>query len=399
MSLDGKLERWREAGLVDADTVRRIAAFEDSRRKPVALYALAALGAGTVALGIVSLVAANWDAIPPRVKLGCDLLLGAGLALATYSAVQKRWTLALEALVTVFYGFTLASLALVGQVYQLGTPTWQALLVWTGATLPLVLLARTRYVAALAVIGLVTTHGSGFEALFEHLEDLSRDGARWPIDVFASLLYVSPLTYVVLGRHPWLMRARPAHARTLEEVGFLGLALGGFGIGFVFYDSRQGAAELGWSLGVAAALSAAFVAALPKLYAAGAQLRRPLGAALAIAWITLAVGTTLERPDLSFVGALAQVAFLAALAWASLEARMLRVFNALTAAIALRVLVVYFEVFHSLLSTGLGLITGGILTLLLAWLWRSKTRRLAERLSQPPPAPGGDAGKTGGAHA
>jgi hypothetical protein len=286
-------------------------------------------------------------------------------------------------------------------VYQLGTPTWQALLVWAGATLPLVLLARTRYVAALAVIGLVTTHGFGFEALFEHLEDLSRDGARWAIDVLASLLYLSPLAYVVLGRHPWLMRERSEHARTMEEAGFLGLAIGGFGIGFVFYDSRHGAAELSWSLGVAAALSVAFVAALPKLYASGARLRRPLGAALAIAWITLALGATIERPDLPFVGALAQVAFLAALAWASFEARMLRVFNALTAAIALRVLVVYFEVFHSLLSTGLGLITGGVLTLLLAWLWRSKTRRLAERLSQPPAAaPGaGDAGTGGSAHA
>lgn len=392
MSLDGKLESWRAAGLIDADTVQRIAAFEDSRRKPVALYALAALGAGTVALGIVSLVAANWDEIPPRVKLGCDLVMGAGLALATHTAVRRAWPLATEALVTLFYGFTLASLALVGQVYQLSTPMWQALLVWTGATLPLVLLARTRYVAALAVIGLVTTHALGFEALLDHLEGLARGGSTWPVDVMTSLLYASPLAYIALGRERWLMRERREHARTIEEAGYLGLLVGGLAVGFVFYDSRDGVPELSWGLAVAAALSVAFVAALTKLYATGARLRLPLGVALAIAVVTLVVGTTFERTDVPFVGALSQIAFLGALAWASLTARLLRVFNLLTAAIALRVLVVYFEVFHSLLSTGLGLITGGVLTLLLAWLWRSKARGLAQRLSQPPPAPSAVAG-------
>lgn len=389
MSLEGKLGRWREAGLIDAATAQRITAFEDSRRKPVALYALAALGAGTVALGIVSLVAANWDVIPPRVKLGCDLVLGAALALATHAAVRRQWTLTTEVLVTVFYGFTLASLALVGQVYQLGTPMWQALLVWTASTLPLVLLARTRYVAALAGIGLVTTHAMGFEALFDHLEDLARHGGKTPANVMASLLYASPLAYLALGRQPWLVRERPEHARTLTELGFLGLLVGGFANGFVWYEARDGAPELSWGLLVAAALSAAFVASLPRLYATGARLQRSLGAALALAFVTLALGTTLERPELAFVGALAQIAYLSALAWASVQARLLRVFNALTAALALRILAVYFEVFHSLLSTGLGLITGGALTLLLAWLWRSRAHALAKRLSEPPDAGGG----------
>ena len=58
----------------------------------------------------------------------------------------------------------------------------------------------------------------------------------------------------------------------------------------------------------------------------------------------------------------------------------MRAFNALTALIALRVLVIYFEVFGSLLSTGVGLITGGVLTLLVGWLWQRKTAALAARL-------------------
>jgi hypothetical protein len=68
MSLGGKLERWQREGVIDAETAARIAAFEARQRRPIALYAMAVLGAGTVALGIVSIVAANWDAIPARVS-------------------------------------------------------------------------------------------------------------------------------------------------------------------------------------------------------------------------------------------------------------------------------------------------------------------------------------------
>src|SRR5262249_38386347 len=66
------------AGLIDGPTGARIRAFEKSSRAPIALYALGVLGAGTVALGIISLIAANWDAIPATMKLAGDLLIGPG---------------------------------------------------------------------------------------------------------------------------------------------------------------------------------------------------------------------------------------------------------------------------------------------------------------------------------
>jgi uncharacterized membrane protein len=47
----------------------------------------------------------------------------------------------------------------------------------------------------------------------------------------------------------------------------------------------------------------------------------------------------------------------------------------------MRVLVIYFEVFGSMLSTGLGLVTGGLLTLLVAWLWHKQRSRLAGKMS------------------
>jgi uncharacterized membrane protein len=56
-----------------------------------------------------------------------------------------------------------------------------------------------------------------------------------------------------------------------------------------------------------------------------------------------------------------------------------RSFNVLTGFIALRILIMYFEVFGTMLDTGLGMISGGLLTLLLAWIWKRKSPQLAAR--------------------
>src|SRR5262249_4465408 len=150
MNLGRRLARWEEAGLIDGATRARIRAFEQSQRAPVALYALGVLGAGTLALGVLSVIAANWDGIPGTGKLGGDLLIGVALAVATYVAVRRGLGWPAEVLITLFYGFTLASIALVGQVYQLTAPMYQALLAWSAATLPLVLLGRSQALAAFA---------------------------------------------------------------------------------------------------------------------------------------------------------------------------------------------------------------------------------------------------------
>lgn len=380
MSLSGKLARWQEAGVIDAATAARIDAFEHHKRRPIVLYAMAALGAGTVALGLISIVAANWEGISANVKLGCDLLLGAALAFGTYRVATRKLNLATDVLVTLYYGFTLASLALVGQVYQLNTPTYQALLVWSLFTLPLVLLAQSRYVASLAVAGWVVTHGYALGEFIEYVERTTGFDQAVERNLLAVVFFVSPFVYVLLGRIPWLRRERPEHAWALTKAGLNGVLLGGFGLQFLWYETIGASDTLSWALLVTAFLSAGLGAALTRASSVSLQARVGFGMAIAFIWLSLVVATSFARGDAAFVGAIVQVAWIALWAWIALQLGMLRSFNTLTGLLALRVLVVYFEVFGSLLDTGLGLITGGALTLLMAWLWRNKTRDLAERL-------------------
>jgi uncharacterized membrane protein len=383
MNIEAKLKQWVEAGLIDHAIAARISGFEASRSRPMALIALSVLGAGTIALGIVSVVAANWDVIPKPLKLGADLALGALLAFAAYAAIEAGRALATEVAVTLLYGFTLASLALVGQIYQLGTPAYQALLAWSFSTAPLLLLARSRYVASLWLAGLATTHWLSLDALFTFLtRTLGISGQRW-IDLAVTCAFASPLLYLGISRVPWLRRERRETARAFGEFAWSAILAGGFAVQFFWYDRLAAHDTLGWSLVSTALLAGG--AALGVLRLApdlALPARRALAAALGTAWLSLVLATSYARPAASFVGATLQVAWLALFAWAALSLGRVRTFNLLTALIGLRVLVIYFEVFGSLLSTGMGLVTGGALTLLVAWLWRRKTRDLSERMRE-----------------
>lgn len=385
MSLDRKVAGWVQAGLIDEATRDRILAYEHAERRPYALYALIVLGGGTVALGLISVVASNWDGISGSTKLAGDLLLAAALALGTSLAVIRGRALAIEVLVCVFYGFTLASLALVGQVYQLGTPTYQGLLVWSVSTLPLLLLGRSRYLATLGVIGVWSTHAFSFEALFDWLEH----GNAHAVDIVGSLLFASPLAYVALSRIPWLRRERPEYSRTLESLAWLATLGSGFGLQFCWYDSTDSDDVLRIGLVACALIAAAFAAALPRLYPQAPRAGLiTLQVVVGFLWLSLAIGLGIAHDSIDVVGALLQLAWLGLFARACFQFGLVRAFNLLTALLALRVLVVYFEVFGSLLDTGLGLITGGALTLALAYVWRRKTRQLSSSMNPPPPGAG-----------
>jgi uncharacterized membrane protein len=73
------LERWREAGLVDAATAERIEAFEASRedqprlRWPVFIAII--FGALLLAAGVLLFVSSHWDEISPPARFSLVVLL------------------------------------------------------------------------------------------------------------------------------------------------------------------------------------------------------------------------------------------------------------------------------------------------------------------------------------
>ena len=116
--LERQVQRWQEAGIIDAATAARIMAHERRASRPVLLLAIGGLGAFAIGVGLLSIIAANWGDIPRQVKLLAMLgLLGANAygLLRAYGGPQ-RWLI--EALALGYFALTLVSIALVGQTYN-----------------------------------------------------------------------------------------------------------------------------------------------------------------------------------------------------------------------------------------------------------------------------------------
>lgn len=379
MKLERKLAEWQEAGLIDAEAAARITAHEArAEKRPYLLYAVSGLGALSVAIGLVSIVASNWDAIPAGLKLGLDLALLIGLA--AWIRRAPRGGFVAEALVFVFYGAVLASIGLVAQVYHLGGRTEDALAFWSLITAPIVLHGTTRF---LATVWFVAAESVALAQLARVL-DRSWHGNE---DVVAlTSAWILSLGLVALGGWRWFRERKAAFASVAAILGRVqGAALASL-VPVLWYDrghERTGALAVVCLLGV---LAASVALALRDDAARGPA--RGALLTLAIAAPIVCYAPLLGQHDRGGVpAALSFLLVWAAIGVAAYRLGRIRLLNVATAFLGVRLLIIYFEVFGSLLDTGIGLLSGGVLTILLAWAWVKKSRQW----SHEPPKGGGGA--------
>lgn len=153
------IQRLHEAGLISDEQrtriVERFGLRENSNRF---LIILSVAGALLVSLGLILLIASNWDGIPRLAKLaaGVALLVGAHGAGAWLRGSEDRWPRIGEALHFAGALLFLGNIALVGQIYHLGSRTPDAwLLWWIGiAPLPWVLRSRPLHALSLCAFGI-----------------------------------------------------------------------------------------------------------------------------------------------------------------------------------------------------------------------------------------------------
>ncbi len=387
MALERQLARWVSAGLITSEQAGSIRRHESEQSRPVLLYAVSTLAGAAIAIGIVSVIAANWEAIPGRLKIALDLAVIAALSHAVVWREQlgPRWLR--EAGLVVLYGAVLASIALIGQVYQLGGKTELALLAWSVLTFPALAQGRSAGVAFVWLLGLETTY---FYVCAE-LAGRSHSGD----ELLASLASWPPLACLALGRSAWLQRERPAYAGVARALGWLQLLLVATVLVNFFYGSTlRMVGGWMWLGALGSVLGTAWL-----WYEHGRAAGDAQPALRARRWLLIAccASVTLpllvphgEWPVLAFLGFLGLWLLVALAAYRSAAPRLLHV---ATAVMGLRLLVGYIELFGSLLETGVGLIVGGLLALLLIWGWTKQRRKWDRELAAAPPAldppPGG----------
>lgn len=388
-SIKNKLEQWLEEDLISQDQLDAITEFEaqhtSSRRTHWWLYSLLILGAGIIGLGVISLIAANWAAIPDSIKLGANFIVLISVAAGIYKyADQHPHSPWFEVLSAGFLVLCLATIGLISQIFHISGHWYHALLLWGIITFPLVLFSQHLFVRFFWIT--LTLHGLIWSIVGITTDTLDNGFAEIPaVILFAPLL--TALLYIISKRIKWLHGFNNSLFFWFQISAIAALIVADIAHSGGEFDDYQRV----WYMPayIAAALLGAGIILNPQY--------RTINKALLLA--ALALLLLYFHPSLlftgetrySYYGAEQSVSF-----WQANDLRApiitivilflyaihagnsghQRTFNLVTFLIGLRFVILYFQALGGLAATGVGLIISGLLIIGIAWIWYTWRERL-----------------------
>jgi hypothetical protein len=374
-----KLKGWLEAGLIDTETAARIRAHEAATARPFGLWALIGLGALAIGLGLISVVAANWDEIPGMLRLGVHFALLTGLAGLFWwqMSLNPRWNdMAHDALLFILAALGLTFFGHIGQVYQTSSPLWQPLALWLLLFTPLLLgHGRSWLVASLWMAGVIVTcwtHADYMTGYWRGVSDRSPGSQSLPALYWAAItappIIAAPVAAWLRGK-----TTRPNFWRRIEQLALFAILV--WVSGTLIYFAVDMRHDRSW------AIESLMRSALLACAAAGVWFARPTHSGRATAAIIgTAAFTNMFGPLVtgsSLVEGMLFMALWAAIAGAAHYAAWRVIFQIAVGVLALRLISLSFELASDLLGSGIGLILAGIATLGIAWMAVRVSRRFA----------------------
>jgi uncharacterized membrane protein len=378
-----KLAAWQGAEVIDADTAARIRAFEAEHTRPLALWAVIGIGILAIGLGLVSVVAANWDAVPGTARLALHFALMAGLAALLWwrgdrLAAERPW--AGEALLFILAVLGLTFFGHLGQVYQMSSPLWQPLGFWLVLFAPLILLTGRSWLTAALMMAVLVYACFDFAVAGEGLltgsstaePDVMRVGLALSLPLLAA-----PLGAWMRGRGRVLADDRTDFWRRLEQLGFAYALLTG-SLALILASTgdtvSDGDGARLMQVQAVQAVIGLLAAALVAWIRPGASGR---ASALGIAAASLAQIASGVVSAGELAAGLAFILLWCAVAAAAQMVGWRGVFQIAVGVVALRLVVLSFELASDLLLSGAGLIVAGLLILGIAWVALRISRRYA----------------------
>lgn len=154
MFLERKLKRWVDAGLITEPTKADIVSFENQSSKSSALYGVLGIGAISIVIGIISIIAANWHNISKEMKLLANFIWLTSLAIGIFISDRGNRRFIREALILLLFGSIIGSIALIGQIYHLESHPFKAFSLWLLIGTPIILFSETKYAAHILAMAL-----------------------------------------------------------------------------------------------------------------------------------------------------------------------------------------------------------------------------------------------------
>lgn len=177
------------------------------------LMILAYFAAFLIGLGIIALVAANWEQIPNNVKLGGAVSLMVVNAAAVILSMKFKKNILTQVLCGVFAALIMAVIGLIGQIFQLRSDVSGACLLWALCAWPLFLITPRLLWLWIPLLFVGTKSFTLYNTFAEDILIIDRGWKYAPTNGICSLLVFYGL---IFAYELWMLYAKPAN-KTVER--------------------------------------------------------------------------------------------------------------------------------------------------------------------------------------
>lgn len=376
--LEKSLVRWVSMGFIDQRQADTIQQYETSHAdNSWILYGLLVLGAIIISIGVISVIAANWQYIPPSVKLFMDFATLFITAMLAVYAFNRGKDILFEIILLFFMLLCLASIGLISQIYNTGGEFYQALMLWAVITFPVTLFARDKLVHM--VVPFIWLGGFLFALANTMLYSPLFFQFHFNFLAVAMIMPLFCACLILLGER---LSFQTGYVRALQAWFFIS---GFIALGII---ESETASELSIYNIMAPYLCGYLLAILTAI---GIISSRDYNKAqksvllLALAIFILSFHISIIMPDASLTYAVLTIAILGLIAIFIASTHHRRLFNLLLFFIGIRFLILYFQALGGLAMTGIGLIISGLIIICMTYLWhkyRTNIANWAERWMQ-----------------
>ena len=369
--LEKRLKDWVSNNIISWEQAEGIRQFESkSPGSSWVLYSFLILGASIIGVGIISLIAANWDTVPDAVKLGIDFLLLIGLAVAIHHTWTQKQTILYEVLLVCFLFLCLASIGLISQIYHTGGKLYQALMLWSLITAGIPIISKRSFGPFLWVSGffiaLICTVSTA--PSLEPIYKYNYAAVYMAVPLLSAVLAM--LSKKVLGEvgltlafHAWILIGI-IMALVVVETWF-----GGYSRRLDFAQSGFLAYLPSYILGVIAVLGIWSISEY--------SWAQKILLMVFIAFYFLPFHLLYMIKDTEIIFALCTVIILGLLAIFLASIKQRKLFQVLLFVVGVRFLILYFQAFGGLAMTGFGLIMSGVIIIGMVVYWNKYRIQLA----------------------
>lgn len=177
------------------------------------LMILAYFSAFLIGLGIIALVAANWEQIPNNVKLGGAVSLMVVNAAAVILSMKFKKNILTQVLCGVFAALIMAVIGLIGQIFQLRSDVSGACLLWAVCAWPLFLITPRLLWLWIPLLFVGTKSFTLYNTFAEDILIIDRGWSYTPANCICSLTVFYGL---IFAYELWMIYAKPAN-KTVER--------------------------------------------------------------------------------------------------------------------------------------------------------------------------------------